>query len=314
MILVTGITGKSGKWFLKRLIEEKESLTATRFRVIVRNRSNVELIDNSGLQIDKVYGDLNDTSFIEKSMKGISTVIHIAGIHMSLNVVEAAISNNVERLILVHTTGIYSKYKTASAGYLEIEKSIEKMVANKNIAVTILRPTMIFGSLSDKNVSIFIKMVDKLRFFPVINHARYPIQPVYEKDLGNAYYQVMVNADATRNKNYILSGKEPILLIDMLKIIGIYLNKKNTYISIPYPVAYLGAWCLFLLTFGKVDLRERVQRLIEPRTFPHKEAFIDFGYSPVNFKDGVKSEINDYVSEKTKNRILNSIRTKTRSS
>lgn len=305
MILVTGITGKSGTWFLKRLMEEKESLTATRFRVIVRNSSNVELIDNSGLQIEKVYGDLNDISFIEKSMKGISTVLHIAGIHMSLNVVEAAIRNDVKRLILVHTTGIYSKYKSANAEYLETEKHIEKIIANRNIVLTILRPTMIYGNLSDKNVSIFIKMVDNLRFFPVINHARYPLQPVYEKDLGEAYYKVLVNADATRNKNYILSGKEPILLIDMLKIIGIYLKKKNTFFSIPFPIAYLGAWGLFMLTFGKVDLREKVQRLIEPRTFPYNDAFIDFGYSPVNFKDGVKSEINDYVSKKNKLKSAN---------
>lgn len=300
MVLVTGITGKSGNWFLKRLMSEKGSLIDTRFRVSVRNTSNVELIDNSGLQMDKVYGDLNDTSFIHKAMKGISTVIHIAGIHNSLNVVEAAISNDVKRLILVHTTGIYSKYKTASAGYLEIEKSIEKMVANRNIDVTILRPTMIYGSLSDKNVSIFIKMIDKLKFFPVINHAMYPLQPVYEKDLGDAYYEVLVNADATRNKNYILSGKEPILLIDMLKIIGTHLKKKTIFFSVPFPIAYLGAWGLYIMTFGKVDLREKVQRLIEPRTFPHHGAIHDFGYSPMNFNDGVRNEIIEYVTKKSK--------------
>ena len=297
MVLVTGITGKSGTWFLKRLIDEKENLTETKFRVIVRNSSNVELIDTSGLPIEKAYGDLNDASFIEKSMENISTVLHIAGIHTSIKVVEAAINKNVKRLILVHTTGIYSKYKTASAEYIAIEKHIEEIITNRNIDMTILRPTMIYGSISDRNVIVFIKMVDKLRFFPVINHAKYLLQPVYEKDLGDAYYQVLVNADATRNKNYILSGKEPILLIEMLKIIGNYLKKKNAFISVPFPIAYFGAHLLCLLTIGKIDYREKVQRLIEPRAFPHIEASSDFGYSPVSFKEGVKKEIIEYTSK-----------------
>ena len=133
MILVTGITGKSGTWFLKRLIEDKENFKETKFRVIVRNNSDTKLIDSSGLQIDKAIGDLHDDSFIEKSMENISTLLHIAGIQTSLNVVNAAIKNNVKRLILVHTTGIYSKYKAASAEYIEIERQIEDIVLNKNI-------------------------------------------------------------------------------------------------------------------------------------------------------------------------------------
>ncbi|MFW6351871.1 MAG: NAD-dependent epimerase/dehydratase family protein [Bacteroidota bacterium] len=300
MILVTGITGKSGTWFLKRLIREKEDLKNTKFRVVVRNTSNVELIDRSGLSIEKVYGDLHDASFAEEAMENVSTVLHIAGIHTSLNVVKAAIKHDVNRLILVHTTGIYSKYKSASFQYIETERRIEEMTANRNIDVTILRPTMIYGSISDNNVIVFIKMVDKLKLFPVINHARYPLQPVHEKDLGEAYYQVLFNPEKTRNKNYNLSGKEPILLIDMLKTIGFYLGKKNVFISIPFPVAYVGALFLYGVTAGKIDFRERVQRMVEPRTFSHDEASRDFGYSPVGFKEGITKEIDEYVTKKYK--------------
>ncbi len=160
--------------------------------------------------------------------------------------------------------------------------------------MTILRPTMIYGRTSDNNVIIFIKMVDKLRFFPVINHGNSPLQPVHKKDLGNAYYEVLINESITKNKNYILSGKDSILLIDMFKIIGGYLKKKNTFISIPFPIGYLGSYCLFILTIGKVDYREKVQRLVEPRVFDHKEANQDFGYSPMSFKEGVKEEIIEY--------------------
>ena len=302
MILVTGITGKSGTWFLKRLINQKEKVRDTKFRVTVRNNSDVKLIDSSGLQIEKVFGDLHNDSFVEKSMKNISTVLHIAGIQSSLNIVKAALKNNTKRLILVHTTGIYSKYRGASAKYIEIERQIENLISNRNIDMTILRPTMIYGRNTDNNVIVFIKMVDKLKLFPVVNHARFLLQPVHEKDLGDAYYQVLINESVTKNKNYILSGKEPILLIDMLKIIGEYLQKKNTFVSIPFQVAYIGAFGIYLLTFGKVDYREKVQRLVEPRAFDYKEASLDFGYSPMSFKEGVKDEINQYKLQKNRKR------------
>lgn len=300
MILITGITGKSGTWLLKRLIEEKENVKETKFRVIIRNNSDIKLIDSSGLQIEKIFGDLHDEIFIEKTMENISTILHIAGIYTSLKVVKVAIKNNVKRLILVHTTGIYSKYKSASAEYVEIERQIEDLILNRNINMTILRPTMIYGRTSDGNVITFIKMVDKLRFFPVVDHAQYLLQPVYEKDLGDAYYQVLVNESITKNKNYILSGKEPILLIDMLKTIGDYLGKKNKFISIPFPFAYFGAYCLYILTVGKIDYREKVQRLVESRFFSHKEASQDFGYSPITFKEGVKEEIIAYKSQRNR--------------
>jgi len=298
MILLTGITGKSGKWFLKNLSENYSSLNNKKFRAVVRETSNVELIDKSELPIEKVYGDLNDEIFLGDTLKDISVVFHIAGIHTSTKVVKAAIKNKVNWIILVHTTGIYSKYKSASEEYINTEKEIDQLTLSANIPVTILRPTMIYGSIVDKNVVIFIKMVDRLRLFPVVNHAKYALQPVHEKDLGDAYFQVLMNEQTTKGKNYTLSGKAPIMLIDMLKIISKYLCKSNWFISIPFPVAYLGSYIIYVISFKKHDYREKVQRLVEPRVYSHDDASHDFGYSPMDFEEGVKDEVKEYLEFK----------------
>jgi nucleoside-diphosphate-sugar epimerase len=110
-------------------------------------------------------------------MENVVTILHIAGIHTSINIVRSAIGNNVKRIILVHTTGIYSKYKSASKEYLSIEDEIYSLVKDKDINLTILRPTMIYGSIRDSNIITFIKMVDKLKLFPIVNHANYSLQP-----------------------------------------------------------------------------------------------------------------------------------------
>ena len=122
MILITGITGKSGSWFLKELIQKQNEFKDKKFRVVLRKSSDHSLINDNELNIEKVYGDLENDQFASKVTDNIDTILHIAGIGKSLNLVKAAIKNNVNRLILVHTTGIYSKFKIASHEYLEIEK------------------------------------------------------------------------------------------------------------------------------------------------------------------------------------------------
>lgn len=295
VVAITGLTGKSGTWMLQQMLIEHEALNDYYFKVAVRQTSNINNFSKAQFNYEIVIGNLTDGDYLNKLCAGIDTLFHIAGIDKSLLLVKAAVKAGVKRIVLVHTTGIYSKYKEAGELYRQIENEIEAIIQGKGISLTILRPTMIYGNLKDGNISVFIKMVDKLRFFPVVDHANYALQPVWAKDLGKAYYQVLINPIATNNKDYILSGGAEILLIDIFHTIENYLGRKNKYVSIPYPIAYAGAWCFYFLTFCKKDFREKVQRLVEPRVFSHQEATKDFGYNPAIFGVGVKDEIEEYI-------------------
>jgi hypothetical protein len=114
--------------------------------------------------------------------------------------------------------------------------------------------------------------------------------------MGEAYYQVLINEETTKNKNYNLSGKNPILLIDIFRTIGTYLGKKTIFVSIPFPIAYLGGWVIYIFSIGRIDYREKIRRLVEPRVFDHVEATKDFGFLPLDFKEGVKTEIEEYLN------------------
>ncbi|GAB1475521.1 hypothetical protein MASR2M70_03530 [Bacillota bacterium] len=267
--------------------------------MLVRESSNTDLIDDSGLNIEKFIGDVSSAESMKEFCKGnYDTLIHISGVHDTLVVASIALNAGVKRLILVHTTGIYSKYKAAGEEYRQIDAEIKKQAKEHDAAITILRPTMIYGNMNDRNISVFIKMVDRLRLFPTVNGAKYELQPVWCGDLGKAYYQVMMNPLATDGKDYILSGGQPIMLIEMFKIIANQLGVKNTFISIPFWIAYSGAWLIFIITFGRKDMREKVQRLVEPRAYNHEGATKDFGYAPLSFEDGIKPEILEYISAK----------------
>ena len=297
-VLITGLTSRTGRFLLARMCREREKLAGMRFAAIVRPTSDTAAIDESGLSIEKRVGDVTDPLFMAKAAQGADTLLHIMGIHWSEPVVSAALAAGARRVIAVHTTGIYSKYKSAGEEYRHIDARIEHMCRDAGASLTILRPTMIYGGIDDSNICTFIKMVDRLPFMPVVAGARYALQPVHRRDLGHAYFDVLLHPEITDNKQYVLSGEAPVLLRDMLTMIGQCLGKRVRFLSVPYWIAITGAVCLYGVSFGKLDFREKVQRLVEPRAYPHGEATRDFGYSPMPFSEGIAQEMHDYLAAK----------------
>jgi len=291
MLLVTGITGHTGRYFLQELINHNYE---GKIRCVVRETSNTEILRNSGLDIEIVTGDLNDKFFIAKIMKGVDTVFHIYNIHHSLDVIKAAIDNRVQRAVLVHTTGIYSKYKSASEEYIRIESEVIKK-AKDNLVLTILRPTMIYGDMCDHNMSKFIKMIDRMKIYPLIYGGKGLIQPVNARDLGKAYYDVLVNPEITANKQYDLSGDKPITVKEALVIISHKLGKNTIFLSVPMKLSVFAAYVLKILTLGKFDIVEKVLRMGEDRAYSHELAKKDFNYCPITFDEGIGIEIDEFI-------------------
>ena len=293
MLLVTGITGHSGRYFVEQLISNNYK---GKIRCLVRKSSNIHFLKNSGLNIEIIVGDLNDKDCLEKITKNVDTILHIYNIRYSIPLAKAAILNKVKRMIAVHTTGIYSKFRIAAHDYIKIESELIDLAAKNQIDLTILRPTMIYGDICDYNMSKFIKMVDKLLIFPLINGGKNLIQPVNARDLAKAYYDVLIHPKVTANNHYNLSGDRPISIKEALTIISNKLNKKTIFIPVPLNISVLAAYFLKIITIGKLDIIEKVLRMGEDRAFNHELAKKDFNYSPMTFEEGIEIEILQYLT------------------
>lgn len=302
MLAVTGATGRKSGGAFANLIYENRSVIDEMFpdgiRAFVRENSDTTFLAEKLPDAELIRGDLDSSEQLEAFLKDVDTLVNIAGIYYSENLVKAAIKCGVRRVILVHTTGIYSKYKAAGELYRNIEERVYALCRENGIILSVCRPTMIYGNMSDKNVAVFIKMVDKFPIMPVVNGARYILQPVHYEDLAKGYFGVLLNEEKTANKDYVLSGGSVIELREMLKIIGENLGKKVHFISCPFAIAYFGACALYYLTGKKKDYREKVQRLCEPRAYSHEDAKTDFGYSPVSFQEGIVAEVKQYLAAK----------------
>lgn len=257
MLLITGITSHSGKYFFNELVKNK---VTEKIKIIFRNEETLTFIKESGLDIEVLVDDLSNESFLTKSLENVDTLFHIASILYSENVVKAAVTNKLSRIIVVHTTGIYSQFKSASEEYKLIETNVNNLISNAShtIDFTILRPTMIFGYLIDRNMIKFIKLVDKLPFLSLINYGKSLIQPVHGK----------------------------------------YLDKRIFFINVPNRIGVFFAQLLKLISLNKIDYVERVQRMSENRSFSYELATRDFNYSPSLFNNSLKDEVQMYLSEK----------------
>ena len=295
MLLVIGATGHTGRYFLEELDKNQYK---GKIRFLVRKESDKKVFEKYNLDYEIIQGNLESSKEdLQKACKDVDTILEIYNIRYSLNVLESALKENVKRIIFVHTTGIYSKYKMASAEYKQIEKEVIEKSKGK-IDITILRPTMIYGDMCDHNVSKFIKMMDKMRIYPMIAGGKAKIQPVNARDLGKAYYQVLINEEKTKNKEYNLSGETPISIKDMLKSILKYLDKKSIFIPIPLWLSVACAYILKVITLGKVNIVEKVLRMDEDRCFDNTDAKNDFGYTTIDFQEGLEKEVKQYQSNK----------------
>ena len=249
------------------------------------------------LNLEFIFCDIENIENIDClkiSMEGVKTVIHTAGIRRSKAVINAGTAAGVGWFICVHTTGIYSKFKQASAEYEEVEEGLLNQYSN----LTILRPTLIYGSSSDRNFWRLIKFINSYNVFPVFGSGKNLMQPVNAEDLGNAYFQVLQNRSNTFGKQYNLSGRDQISYISILKDISSALGKKVFFIHFPIWISLVGAYLMNMLFGSRFPISvEQVKRMTEDKIFSFEDANKDFGYSPIHFKDGIRREVDEFINK-----------------
>ena len=292
MLAITGITGHTGHFLIDELVKAQYR---GKLKCLVRRRSKAEHLYKSGLNAEIVEGSLESEDILRVLLRDVETVIHIAGIHHSCQILRIGRECGVKRFILVHTTGMYSRFKAASQGYIQIENQIVPHMHEWNI--TILRPTMIFGDMCDYNISKFIRYVDRFPILPIVGGGDALIQPVNARDLAKGIYQVL-RTEQCCGKAYDLSGEKAITLHQLYRMIGECLNTRRWIVSVPMWLCVLGAQLLKGCTLGRFDLIEKVQRMGEDRAYSHAMAVEDFGYSPEPFEIGLKRECEEYLASK----------------
>jgi nucleoside-diphosphate-sugar epimerase len=285
MILVTGWTGNTGSIVVEQIRKKypgKKIVGITRCPNAAR-----------AAEVIAEAADLGDERGVEAVFEKYTfdLVLHIANIRYSPVLVRLANAYQVPHIVLVHTTGIYSKYRAYSGLYRQIEDAILRG-QNQRTSFTILRPTMIYGNRRDYNMHKLIRVLARFPVFPVFGDGSAVMQPVHVEDVATAIVACMYN-DRVKNKAYDLSGGSVVTYMEVLRLITGFLNKRILFVHLPInQVIRLVALHSRLVKKPWITI-EQVERLQEDKSYPHEAAKADLGFRPRSFRDGICQEIRE---------------------
>ena len=285
-MLLTGATGLTGGLMLQKIAVLQPGYEMS---CLVRPTSNCDLINSSNLKLSYYLGDSASLSTWDTvlSQQIFTTIIHLVQLRQIPTLINSLSKfQQTPRLIIIGTTGVYSKYNQYSAEY----KQAEEVLSQYEGSYCLLRPTMIYGSPKDKNLHKLIRFCYRYQFFPIFGQGNNLLQPIHAEDLAQAIVSVMLNPNITGA--YDLSGGTVITLVELIALVEKILEKSVYPLPIPYA---LGLWSATIIEkiLGKRSpiRREQVLRLQEDKAYPHESATRDFDFAPRSLDTGLREEV-----------------------
>lgn len=289
-VIVAGATGQVGLSILKRLLTNNIKTIG-----LFHN----QIIDYRNDNLKWVQGDIASGYFSFSNEKP-KTLIHTPAIWLLAPQLEKFAEMGIKRIICFSSTSIDGKAKSSNVyekksvqKFISSEKEVAQKCKELGIDFTIFRPTMIYGTGLDRNVSSIINFINKFGFFPVSYPANGLRQPVHNDDLAIAILK-SINNENSYGETYVLSGKTELTYYDMVNKISSTLNKGNRATKIPFLPQIINLLTIF--SSNEEINGEIAKRMNQNLVFSYKEASKDFDYSPREFLDGGMADLG--ISEK----------------
>ncbi len=265
-ILLVGGTGFLGSVVAARLAA-RDPL------VLVRPSSNLQVLP-PGLRT--LVGDLSQPL----PLRNVDTLVYCASMGLGhvpplMPELEAA---GVRRAAFVSTTAIFTSLPARSRA---LRMAAEGAVQGSRLAWTILRPTMIYGTARDRNISRLLRFLKRWPVFPLCGNALW--QPVHVEDLADGVVNAL-DAPVTVGRSYNLAGASALRFSDVLRTAARAIGRQVLLVPVPLEAAALAA------RLTRVVTEEQVRRLAEDKAFRIDDAQGDFNYKPRSFAEGVTQE------------------------
>lgn len=298
-VFLTGATGFVGRHILQDLLEVEHTVVA-----LVRKGSEDKLPINPG-RIEIVQGDALDKSSYQDSLSGCDAVINLIGIirefpqkginfermHVRTTqfLVEAALAKDVDRYIQMSALGVRHE---SDSKYFTTKARAEDMIKASGLEYTILRPSLIFGS-GDEFINYFADIIRKFHTIPVIGNGKYQMEPVYIKDVSQAFVQSLSKPE-TINQIYEMGGPERFEYEEMMHVVKRALG--TWAITIHYPKSLMMTLASMLQYYKFFPLTtDQIIQLFEENITDDNTVYQVYDIQPTPFEE----TINGYLNKET---------------
>ncbi|MBO6783517.1 MAG: NAD-dependent epimerase/dehydratase family protein [Alphaproteobacteria bacterium] len=203
--------------------------------------------------------------------------------------------HGVRRLVCFSTTSIFGKSGTRSPRehavvqqVREAEAKLGELADRRDVGLTILRPTLIYGEGADKTIAAAARFIERFGVYPVHGCARGKRQPVHAADLATAALATLETGVAV-GREYALGGGETLDYRTMIARVFEVLGKPSRIVRVPFLPQMLSV--AGALSPGSELTGDVARRMNADLDFDDGTASRDFGYAPRAFLSGGRRDL-----------------------
>lgn len=282
---MTGATSTVGQFALHALLSDE---AIEHVSVLARHPEKFP-IEHDKLTV--VPGDLLAPSQWQSAANGCDTVVHVAGIMFLPQLLPLMRTSAARQLVVVGTTGVFSRFKSASQEYIHDEELLRSFLTeHPAVRCVVLRPTMIYGNPASHNVSVLLSWFKKHNIFPMFGDGHALIQPVYDADVASVVVTA-VRQHCEPAGFYNVSGRTPLTYRQFIEAIAAAVGTKPHFVHLP-----VRASAALFETVHRLVPRfhfsgEQVWRTTDDRGFDWSAAGAAFGFAPRSFEEGLTLQL-----------------------
>jgi uncharacterized protein YbjT (DUF2867 family) len=281
-LLVTGGSGFLGGYVLWAAARRGHETVA-----LARSPAAARAVADHGAQ--PVTGDLDDAGELHRVFAAAhcDTLVNLAslGFGHAPAIVAAAGEAGIGRAVFVSTTAVTT---TLAAPAKRVRLAAEERIRASALKWTILRPTMIYGAVGDRNLSRLLALLHRAPLLPVPG-GRQLQQPVHVADVAAAVLNA-AERPATAGAIYDVAGPEPLTFAELLHTSARAVASHTRFIPVPLtPVVAVVRRYERLSQHPRIRV-EQLLRLAENKTFVIDSAGRDLGFCPRPFAIGIHAE------------------------
>jgi nucleoside-diphosphate-sugar epimerase len=287
-------------------------------RSLVRKGSQPDFLKSIGVEI--VYGDLSEPATLSPAVRGLDIVYHIAGLFRQQSIdpkmfrkvnteavehlLASSVQYGVRRFVHCSTIGVHghishppatedSRYSPGDIyqeSKLEGEKIAQQYMKEGEIAVTIIRPTSMYGPRDLRFLKLF-RAIKKRRFI-MLGSGEVTCHLVYIDDLMDGIILCGTQERAIGNI-YILGGEGYVTLDRLATMIAEELEVPPPRLHLPlWPVYVAGFLCEALCKPLRIEpplYRRRIDFFRNSRAFDISKAKRELGFEPkTDLRTGIR--------------------------